>query len=210
MEAVIERATLVRRGQRLEYFTIAYNSLEAVIAIVSGLIAGSVALVGFGLDSVVEVSSGAALLWRLHSDVDPVRRERTEALTLRIVGACFVALAAYVSWEAVETLISRHAPDRSVPGIVLAAVSTVVMPVLARAKRKVARGIGSAALEADARQTDFCLYLSVILLGGLLLNALVGWWWADPVAGLIMVPIIAKEGVTALRGKTCCGGTCHR
>jgi divalent metal cation (Fe/Co/Zn/Cd) transporter len=120
------------------------------------------------------------------------------------VGACFVALAAYVAWEAAETLQLRSAPQRSVPGILLAAASTVAMPVLARAKRTVATGIGSAALEADARQTDFCLYLSAILLAGLMLNALFGWWWADPVAALVMVPLIAKEGVNALRGRPCC------
>jgi divalent metal cation (Fe/Co/Zn/Cd) transporter len=195
----MERAALIERGRRLEYFTIGYNSLESAIALVAGAIAGSIALIGFGLDSIIEVSSGAALLWRLRAG------EHAERTALRIVGACFVALALYVGWEATESLISAEAPEHSVPGVALAAVSTVVMPVLARAKRRVARGIGSAALEADARQTDFCLYLSVILLAGLLLNALLGWWWADPVAGLAMTPIIAREGVAGLRGKSDCG-----
>jgi divalent metal cation (Fe/Co/Zn/Cd) transporter len=195
----MEHAALIQRGQRLEYFTIAYNSLEAVIAIASGVVAGSIALVGFGLDSVIEVSSGVALLWRLYSG------EHTERIALRVVGACFVALAAYVAWEAGEALITGTAPERSIPGILIAAASVFVMPMLARAKRDVARGIRSAAMEADARQTDFCLYLSVILLAGLLLNAMFGWWWADPVAALVMVPIIAREGINALRGKTCCG-----
>jgi divalent metal cation (Fe/Co/Zn/Cd) transporter len=205
----VDRAAAVQRGLRLEYFTIGYNSLEAVIAIASGLVAGSIALIGFGLDSVVEVSSGAALLWRLHADVDPRRRELAEAATLRIVGACFLALALYVGWEAVEALRLGAAPDRSVTGILLAAVSVIVMLLLARAKRRVARTISSGALEADARQTDFCTYLSAIVLAGLLLNAALGWWWADPVAGLAMVPIIGREGVAALRGRTCCGGACH-
>jgi divalent metal cation (Fe/Co/Zn/Cd) transporter len=197
MEAT--RSAHIRRGLRLEYFTIAYNSIEALIALVSGAIAGSTALTGFGVDSVIEVSSGAALIWRLRSD--SADRER---LTLRLVGASFVALAVYVAYEALETLLLQRAPERSLPGIALAAISLAVMPVLARAKRRVAAGISSAALTADARQTDFCAWLSAILLAGLLLNAILGWWWADPAAALVMVPIIAREGAQALRGKTCC------
>lgn len=200
----LERAGVVKRGQRLEYFTIAYNSLEGLVAILFGALAGSIALVGFGIDSVIEVTSGAALLWRLRADLDAERRERVEAITLRIVGVCFLALAAYVCYEAVASLVGRKPPERSVPGIVLAAVSLVVMPLLARAKRKIARGIKSAAMQADAMQTELCAYLSAILLGGLLLNALLGWWWADPVAALLMVPIIASEGGKALRGDSCC------
>jgi divalent metal cation (Fe/Co/Zn/Cd) transporter len=208
--SAVDRAAVVRRGQWLEYFTIFYNSLEAVIAIVAGLMAGSVALVGFGFDSVIEVTSGAALLWRLHADVDEATRERADRLSLRIVGACFLALAAYVTYEALEVLITGNAPERSVPGMILAAVSVVVMPLLARAKRKVAAEIESAAMRADARQTDFCMYLSAILLGGLALNVLFGWWWADPAAALIMVPIIAREGIEAVQGKECgCSEACH-
>ena len=204
------RAKLVSRGRKLEYFTIAYNSLEGLIAILAGLLAGSIALVGFGFDSIIEVTSGAALLWRLHADVDEARRERVEAITLRVVGVCFLALAVYIGFDSIKSLVAREAPERSIPGIILAVVSLVVMPLLAHAKRKVATGIGSAAMKADAKQTDFCTYLSAILLGGLLLNALFGWWWADPVAALVMVPIIAKEGVEALRGETCCEeGVCH-
>jgi len=204
------RAELVRRGQRLEYFTIAYNTLEGLVSIVAGAIAGSVSLVGFGLDSVIEVTSGAALLWRLNHDLDHCRRERVERTTLRIVGGCFLALAAYLAYESTTTLIGHEVPVRSIPGIVIAAISVVVMPMLARAKRGVAAGIGSGAMQADSRQADFCTYLSAILLGGLLLNAIAGWWWADPVAGLVMVPIIAKEGVDGLRGKACCNDCgCH-
>jgi len=198
------RADLVKRGRHLEYFTIAYNSLEGLIAITAGLIAGSIALVGFGFDSLIEVTSGAALLWRLHADVDEERRERVEKISLRIVGVCFVLLAIYVSYDSVKSLIRREAPEESVVGIVLAAVSLVVMPLLVRAKRKVARAIKSRALIADSKQTELCTYLSAILLGGLLLNAILNWWWADPVAALIMVPIITKEGIEALRGDTCC------
>ena len=203
------RNALVRRGRYLEYFTIGYNSLEGLIAVVAGLIAGSVALVGFGFDSLIEVTSGAALLWRLHADVDEERRERVEAISLRIVGICFVVLAIYVSYDSVKSLISREAPEESLVGIVLAAVSLVIMPLLVRAKRRVARAINSGALMADSKQTELCTYLSAILLGGLLLNALFGWWWADPVAALIMVPIIVKEGIEALRGETCCDDACH-
>jgi divalent metal cation (Fe/Co/Zn/Cd) transporter len=202
--ATPNRRDLVRRGQRLEYFTIAYNSVEGLVSIVGGLISGSVSLVGFGLDSAIEVTSGAALLWRLHYDLNPSRRERMERTTLRIVGWCFMALAAYILYESGSMLIGHEIPLRSIPGIIIAAVSVVVMPLLARAKRRVAAGIGSGAMKADSRQTDFCTYLSAILLGGLLFNALLGWWWADPVAGLVMVPIIAKEGVDGIKGKACC------
>lgn len=200
----VNRARLVKRGRRLEYFTIAYNSLEGLIAIVAGLIAGSIALVGFGFDSVIEVTSGAVMLWRLHADVDEVRREKVEAVALKIIGICFLALALYVGYDALGSLVSREPPQRSVPGIVLAIASLIVMPLLTRAKRRVARAINSGAMSADAKQTELCTYLSAILLGGLLLNALWGWWWADPVAGLAMVPIIAKEGIDALRGEHCC------
>ncbi len=204
------RALLVRRGQRLEYFTIAYNSLEGVLAILLGFLASSIALVGFGFDSVIEVISGAALLWRLGTDVDADRREHAEATALRIVGWCFLALAAYVTYDSVASLIRREAPEESIPGIVLAALSLAIMPVLVWAKRRVAAEIRSGALKADARQTELCTYLSAILLGGLVLNAMLGWWWADPVAALVMVPIIAREGVEALRGERCCDDEgCH-
>jgi divalent metal cation (Fe/Co/Zn/Cd) transporter len=201
---------LVRRGRRLECFTIGWNSLEGLVAILSGLIAGSIALVGFGFDSLIEVTSGAALLWRLSADVNEEKRERMEAVTLRVVGVCFLALAAYVGYDSITALLRREPPQESLPGIILAIASLIAMPLLARAKRRVARGINSGAMFADARQTDFCVYLSAILLCGLLLNALLGWWWADPVAALVMLPLIVREGVEALRGKTCCdGGGCH-
>jgi divalent metal cation (Fe/Co/Zn/Cd) transporter len=206
----IARESQIRRGRKLEYFTIIYNSLEGLISIIAGLIAGSVSLVGFGIDSAIEVTSGAALLWRLHHEFSPERRESAERITLKIVGVCFIALAVYVLYDSLSVLIQRDAPERSITGIVVAAVSVVVMPLLARSKRQVAAYISSDAMRADSRQTDFCTYLSAILLGGLLLNALLGWWWADPIAALVMVPIIANEGVGALKGKSCseeCG--CH-
>jgi len=194
----------VQRGRRLEYFTIAWNTLEGLVAIAAGAIAGSISLVGFGIDSFVEVTSGAALLWRMSADADEHRRERIERITLRIVGACFLALAVYVGYEAASDLLRKKAPEHSLPGIILACASLVVMPLLSRAKRGVASNLKSAAMRADAKQTQFCTYLSAILLGGLLLNAAFDLWWADPVAGLVMVPIIAKEGVEGLRGDTCC------
>lgn len=203
--SIENRQHLVRRGRRLEYFTVVWNSLEALVSITAGVFAGSVSLIGFGLDSVIEVASGATLLWRLHHDFNASRREHVERTTLTIVGWCFIALAFFIVYESGSTLIRHEAPERSIPGIVIAAASLVAMPLLARAKRRVASGIESAAMHADSRQTDFCAYLSAILLGGLLLNALIGWWWADPVAGLVMVPIIAKEGVDTLRGRSCCG-----
>lgn len=193
----------IRRGRILEYFTIGWNVLEAAVAVISGVVAGSTALIGFGIDSAIESSSGAVLLWRLKDGADGQQREKR---ALQLVGVCFLLLAAYVGIDAGRALWFGEAPDESIIGIIVAAVSLVVMPLLAREKRKVASSIGSGALEADARQTDLCMYLSAILLVGLGLNALFGWWWADPVAALVMVPIIANEGREALKGETC---TCH-
>jgi divalent metal cation (Fe/Co/Zn/Cd) transporter len=203
---VVQIASAVRRGRRLEYLTLAWNSLEANAAIVSGLIAGSIALVGFGLDSVIECFSGGVLLWRLRAGEAGDRREN---LALRLVGASFVALAIYVACDAVAALLRHQAPEKSWFGVAVAIASLIAMPLLARAKRRVAAQLNSGALHADSRQTDICAYLSAILLGGLLLNALLHWWWADPVAALIMVPIIGREGLEALRGKTCFDANCH-
>ncbi len=204
-ELALTRHAIAQRGRRLEYFTIAWNSLEGIVAIAAGLIAGSISLVGFGVDSFIEVTSGTALLWRMSVDAEECKRERAEQMTLRIVGACFLALAVYVGYEALRNLIEKRVPEHSLPGIMLACVSLIVMPLLSRAKRRVAANLDSPAMVADAKQTEFCAYLSAILLGGLLLNAISNVWWADPVAALIMVPIIAKEGVGGLRGNTCCG-----
>lgn len=205
----LPRQTLVRRSLFLNYSTLGYNSLEGLVAIVAGLTAGSIALVGFGLDSLIEVSASLAALWRLYHDHDERHRARAEVVTLRIIGALFLALAAYVAVDALQALSTRTKPDDSVVGIVLAALSLGVMPLLARAKRRLALALGSGALVAEARQTLFCTYLSAILLAGLLLNALVGWWWADPVAALVMVPIIAKEGLEGIRGRSSCGECCR-
>ena len=198
----VARAATARRGRVLQYLTIGWNCLEAAASIVAGVIAGSTALVGFGVDSVIETSSGAVLLWRLW---DGERGEEKERLALRLVGVSFLLLAAYVAFDAVKSLVMREPPETSYTGIGIAALSLVVMPLLARAKRRVAVNINSRALQADSRQTDLCAYLSAILLAGLVLNALFGLWWADPLAALVMVPIIGKEGIEALRGEVCDG-----
>jgi len=198
-----ERAALVRRGTRLEYVTVAYNSLEGILAVGSGLLAGSIALVGFGFDSAIEVLSGLILIWRLHTDADVANREARERRALQLVGISFLLLAAWVTWDAVSALWTREAPEESLFGIGIAAASLVIMPMLVRAKRRVAGAISSRALDADATQTALCTWLSAILLGGLGLNAAFGWWWADPVAALIMVPIIVNEGIEALKGEEC-------
>ena len=204
VEVALNRQAAAQRGKRLEYFTVTWNSLEGLVALTAGALAGSISLVGFGIDSFVEVTSGTVLLWRMSVDANVRSRERNERLSLRIVGVCFLALAVYVGYESVSDLFYKKTPEHSLPGIVLACVSLVVMPILSRAKRKVGHELGSTAMHADARQTDFCVYLSAILLIGLLLNASLGWWWADPVAAIVMVPVIAKEGMQAMKGDTCC------
>ncbi|MFN8573807.1 MAG: cation transporter [Gemmatimonadaceae bacterium] len=206
--SAIDRTTLVRRSTRLNYLTMGYNSLEGVLAVGAGLFAGSIALVGFGADSLIELTASAAAIWRLRADVDPVRRERAESLTLRIIGVCFLALAGYVAIDAARSLVLRSAPERSGIGVALAFASLIVMPLLARAKKTVALQLRSGALAAEARQTQICTYLSALLLGGLILNALAGWWWADPIAALAMVPLIAWEGVEGVRGRSACADGC--
>src|SRR5882672_7259260 len=196
-----ERPAEVHRGRRLEYFTVVWNTLEGLVAVVAGMVAGSISLVGFGMDSFIEVTSGSVLLWRMSVDSDVHRREANERRALRIVGACFLLLGAYIAYDSISDLWWKRAPEHSIAGIVLACASLVVMPILSRAKRKVGRALGSASMHADAKQTEFCTYLSAILLAGLLLNAFLGWWWADAVAALSMVPIIAKEGIEGLQGK---------
>lgn len=200
MTTVDTHTTLVRRGKVLEYATIAYNLLEGVIAIAAGFIAGSIALVGFGFDSGIEVLASLLLVWRLHAG------EKQEKRTLQLVGITFLILAAYVAFDSIQSLVAREEPRESMVGIILAATSVIVMPLLVRAKRQVADAINSRAMRAEAMQTQLCMYLSIILLAGLGLNALFGWWWADPIAALVMVPIIANEGREALKGEECACG----
>lgn len=208
MSQVSDRTPLLRKGIRLEYFTVGWNSIEAVVAIVAGLLAGSIALVGFGLDSIVEVLAGSMLLWRLRVEVahdhgECADTEQAERRALRFVGVTFFLLAAYVTYESARKLWSEERPEESLLGLALAITSLILMPLLAWAKLRVARALGSRALEADARETAICSYLSLSLVAGLGANALWGWWWADPVAALAMVPLMVKEGAEALRGEAC-------
>ena len=190
------RAQLVRRGRWLAWATIGWNAVEGVIAIVSGVLAGSIALIGFGVDSYVEVLAGAVIVWRLSKERHGQHvSAAAEHRAVRIIAATFLVLAVGVAIEAVRTLAIAARPDESLPGIVLAIVSLVVMPLLARAKRQVGRQMGSRALEADATETMLCVWLSAILLAGLGLNALAGWWWADPVAALVVAVVAAREGI---------------
>jgi divalent metal cation (Fe/Co/Zn/Cd) transporter len=196
-----ERRTVLRRRVRLLVAaTITYNVVEAVVALVAGTVASSVALIGFGLDSVIEVSSAAAVAWQFAGS-DPQRRERA---ALRVIGWSFFALAVYVSAEAVRALLGGGEADRSPVGIALVAVSVVVMPVLSRAQRRAGRELGSASAVADSQQTLLCTYLSAAVLAGLVLDAALGWWWADPVAALVLAVLAVREGRGALRGDACC------
>ena len=170
------------------------------MAVGAGVFAGSAALLGFGVDSVIEVAASLTAIWRLHVDRDAARRERAERHARRLIGLSFLALAVYVAVDASAALVRHEPPAESFLGIVIAAASLVVMPVLARAKRRVAGALTSDALNAEARQTDICWYLSLILLLGLGLHAALGWWWADPVAALAMVPLIGVEGIEGVRG----------
>ncbi|MCU1308744.1 MAG: integral rane protein [Acidobacteriaceae bacterium] len=199
----IQRRQTVTRGMRLEYVTVGWNVFEGIVAVLSGLLAGSVALIGFGVDSAIESGSGAVLLWRLRAEQTGKNVESAEERALKLVGVSLLLLAAYVTFDAIKTLVTREQPQRSFIGIGLSVLSLIVMPVLARAKRRTASELNSAAMHADSRQTSICAYLSAILLGGLVLNAVAEWWWADPIAALAMVPIIVREGREALKGEPC-------
>jgi divalent metal cation (Fe/Co/Zn/Cd) transporter len=195
-----DRRDLLRRRVRLIVATtIGYNVVEAVVAISAGAAASSAALIGFGLDSVVEVVSAAAIAWQF-AGRDHESRERT---ALHIVAFSFFALAAYVGFEAVRALVGGAEADHSTVGIVLAAVSLAVMPALSYAERRTGRELGSAAVVADSKQTLICSYLSAVLLAGLVLNSAFGWWWADPLAALVIAGFAVREGVEAWRGDAC-------
>lgn len=208
MQGQITREELVEKGRKLSIMTVGWNAIEGGAACVAGFMAGSIALTGFGADSAIEVMSGLIMIWRMSSDADQERRDRVEGLSLRLVGWSLLLLAGYIAFDSITSLLKHEEPRVSLLGIAIAMLALVVMPWLARQKRAVAAQIGSASLATDAKQTDFCFYLSVILLLGLACNAIFGWWWADPIAALSMVPIIAKEGFEASRGKSCCG-SCH-
>ncbi len=206
MSQASDRTSLLKKGIRLEYLTVGWNSIEAVIAIGAGLLAGSIALVGFGLDSIIEVVAGSMLLWRLrvevaHNHGECADTEQAERRALRFVGVTFFLLAAYVTYESGRKLWNEERPEESPLGLALAVVSLILMPLLAWTKLRVARALGSRALEADAMETAICSFLSLSLVMGLGANALWGWWWADPVAALTMIPLMVKEGSEALRGE---------
>lgn len=194
------RGVLRRRIRWLVAATITYNVIEAVVALTAGTIASSVALIGFGLDSVIEVSSAAAVAWQF-AGRDPEGREK---VALRVIAGSFFALAAYVTVAALRTLIVGDQPEHSGVGIVLVATSVVVMPFLSRAQRRAGRELGSASAVADSKQTLLCTYLSAAVLLGLVLNSASGWWWADPVVALGLAVVAVREGRNALRGETCC------
>lgn len=197
---VARRSRLVRRIRLLAAATITYNVVEAVVAITAGRAAGSTALIGFGLDSIIEVSSAAAVAWQF-SATDHERRER---VALRVIAVSFFALAAYVTVEAGQALLGGHRPDHSTVGILLAAASLAIMPALSYAQRRAGAELGSRSAVADSKQTLLCTYLSAVVLVGLAVNSLFGWWWADPVAALAIAAVAVKEGIGAWRGDNCC------
>ncbi|MEU3642357.1 cation transporter [Lentzea sp. NPDC034063] len=199
--AVDERKLVLQSRVRMFVAaTITYNVVEAVIALAAGTVAGSTALIGFGLDSVIEVASATAVAWQF-AGRDPEKRERT---ALKVIAVSFFALAAYVSVESVLSLLQGERAEHSTVGIVLAAVSLVIMPGLSYAQRRAGRELGSASAVADSKQTLLCTYLSAVLLVGLVVNSLFGWWWADPLAALVIAVVAVREGREAWRGHHCC------
>ncbi|MEU3177241.1 cation transporter [Streptomyces albidoflavus] len=194
---------LARRIRLLVAATITYNIIEAVVALTAGTLASSTALIGFGLDSVIEVSSATAVAWQFSARNHAIREAR-EQRTLQIIAVSFFALAAYVTVDAVRALTGTGEAERSTPGIVIAALSLAIMPFLSAAQRRAGRELGSASAVADSKQTLLCTYLSAVLLLGLVLNATLGWSWADPIAALAIAAIATKEGRDAWQGKSCC------
>jgi divalent metal cation (Fe/Co/Zn/Cd) transporter len=203
--AVSAQERPIRRARLLAWFTIIWNTIEGLVGIGSGIAAGSIALIGFGVDSYVEVLSGAVVLWRVSKERHGQElSEAAEHRALRIIATTFFALAVGVTIESGRKLATGEHPSASAVGVALTVVSLIVMPLLARAKRKVGRELGSRALQADATETVLCVWLSAIVLSGLVLNAAFGWWWADPLAALGIVYVAATEGREAWKGDTCC------
>jgi len=197
-----QKLKLYKKGLLLEYFTVGYNILEGVASIISGIVAGSIALIGFGLDSFVESLSGTVLIWRLRKHSDDDEKERNlEQKAIKFVAYTFFILGVYVAYEAIKKLYLREAPESSLVGIIIALLSIIIMPILANQKRQTGEKIQSRALIADSRETIACTYLSIALLFGLLLNYFFGWWWADPIASLVIVGFLIKEGREFLEGE---------
>lgn len=199
--APTERARLSRRAQLFAGLSVAYNGVEAVVALAAAVAASSAALIGFGLDSIVEVSSGLVILWQFRGGVGQARERQAQ----RAIALSFLALAAYVAVDSSRALLTGAEPDTSLVGIVLATVSLAVMPFLSLAQRRTGRALHSSAVVSDSAQTLLCSWLSAVLLVGLLLNAVLGWSWADPLAGLVIAGVALKEGLDAWRGQRCCG-----
>jgi divalent metal cation (Fe/Co/Zn/Cd) transporter len=205
----MDRAAIARRGHYLELFTIGWAVLEATIALVTAMKSHSVALAGFGFDSLIEVVSGAALMWRMSHEMDHDRRHRAEHVSLRIAGVCLLALAAYVFIEAAFNLVNHQNSETTLAGIAVTTAAVIFMPLLSRAKRKVGRALNSTAMMTDAKQTDFCMYQAMIVLFGLVIHATLGIGWADSAAALLLVPLLMWAGTLSLRGQACCAHHSH-
>lgn len=205
----LDRAAIARRGRYLEIITIVWAVLEAGIALATAERSGSLSLAGFGFDSLIEVVSGAALMWRMSREMDAHRRRRAEYVSLRIAGICLLALGAYVLVEAILNLLNHRSAETSWLGIFITTAAVIFMPLLSQAKRKVGRALQSGAMMTDARQTDFCMYQAGIVLFGLLVHTWFGIAWADSVAALVMVPFLLRSGVLSMRGEACCTHHAH-
>ncbi|MFT4111288.1 cation transporter [Silvibacterium sp.] len=205
-----DREAIARRGHYLEVITIIWAICEATIALVTAQRSGSLSLAGFGFDSLIEVVSGAALMWRMSHEMDPDRRHRAEQVSLRIAGACLLALAAYVFIEAIIHLVGRRSAETTWAGIGVTAAAVTFMPLLARAKRNVGRALNSDAMMTDARQTDFCMYQAAIVLVGLIVHAAFGIAWMDSAAALVLVPFLLRAGTLSLKGEACCAHHSHQ
>jgi len=206
---VVDRAGIVRRGRNLEIFTIVWAGLEAAIALFTAFKVKSLSLTGFGFDSLIEMVSGAALLWRLSHEMDEHHRHRAEHISLQIAGSCLLILGGYILIEASTNLWNRRSSETSWTGILITTAALIFMPILARAKRKVGRELDSKAMMTDAKQTDFCMYQAAIVLFGLLVHAIFGIGWADSAAALLLVPLLARAGILSLRGESYCAHHAH-
>jgi divalent metal cation (Fe/Co/Zn/Cd) transporter len=205
----MDRAAIARRGHYLELFTISWALLEATVALATAMKSHSVSLAGFGLDSLIEVVSGAAVMWRMSHEMDHHRRHRAEHVSLRIAGVCLLVLAAYVFIEATFNLVNHRTSETTWVGIAVTSAAVLFMPLLSRAKRKVGRALNSAAMMTDANQTDFCMYQAMIVLFGLSVHATFGIGWADNAAALLLVPFLLRAGTLSLRGQACCSHYSH-
>ncbi|WP_158790340.1 cation transporter [Granulicella sp. L60] len=200
----VERAAIAQRGHYLEVFTICWAILEATIALTTAVKSHSVSLAGFGFDSLIEVVSGAALMWRMSHEMDHNRRHRAEQISLRIAGVCLLLLAAYLFVEAAFNLAYHRESEATWAGMAVTTAAVIFMPLLSRAKRRVGRALNSTAMMTDAKQTDFCMYQAMIVLFGLIVHAAFGTSWADSVAAILLVPLLLRAGTLSLRGETCC------